>query len=229
MLQTLLHGLGFGLCHQLPARSFFGGGVQAPVCARDEGIYFGVLLGLGMLALLHRGKRPSEFANRLGMVVAIVLVGFMAWDGVTEYAGLRSTNNELRLITGLCAGYAIAMYVGPMLNGELLRRSDPVRVLEPGWRLGLYCLSIPVAYAVIFFGGPYLGVVYPTLVGLGIIGALVAVNLVVVALLPPWERSVERPPDLVVPGLVALALAAVEIAGAALLKLGLLALVSHLV
>lgn len=228
MLQNALHLLGFGLCHQLPARSFFGGGVQAPVCARDEGIYFGVLLGITLISMLHRGRRPREFPSPLGFVVAALFVGLMALDGVTEYAGLRATTNELRLITGLMTGYAIAMLVAPMLNGELWRRSDPTRVLEPSWKLGAYVATLPIAYLAVYYLAPFLGVVYPVLVGLAIIGALLAVNLVIVSLFPPFERRAQRRVDLLLPSAFALLLTAIEIVGSAVLKLMLLGLASRL-
>lgn len=228
MIANALHLLGFGLCHQLPQRSFFGGGVQAPVCARDTGIYFGVLIGIGLVAALHPGERPREFPNRLGMVVAALFVGLMALDGITEYSGLRPTTNEIRLITGLMTGYAIAMIVTPMLNGEVWRRSGRLRVLAPSWRLGIFVATLPVSYVAIFYAGPMLGVIYPVLIGLAIIGALMAVNLVIVTFVPVFERRAEKWQDLLLPLAVSFALSIFEIAGAAAIKLLLLGLASRL-
>ena len=68
MIQSFLHWLGFGLCHQLPERSFFGGGTQVPVCARDTGIYLGFMLSLiADLARAQGGPPPRvPGAGRLG-------------------------------------------------------------------------------------------------------------------------------------------------------------------
>ena len=44
MLAAFLHWLGLRPVPPAPERSFFGGGVQVPVCARDTGIYIGFVL-----------------------------------------------------------------------------------------------------------------------------------------------------------------------------------------
>ena len=138
MLQTALHWLGFGLCHQLPERSFFGGGVQAPVCARDTGIYVGFCVAIVLISLLHRPKRPRGFPSPLGWVAFGLMIGSMAIDGGTQLIGLRSSANDLRLITGLLSGFAIAMLLVPMLNDSVWRTSHNQRVLDPPWRLGVF-------------------------------------------------------------------------------------------
>ena len=120
---ALLHGMGYGLCHQMPQRSFFGGGIQVPVCARDTGIYVGVLLSVLLISVLHRGSRPRGMPSMAAWVAMTLMVGAMAFDGVTEYLGMRATTNELRLITGLLAGFAIGALVTPMVNDELWRTS----------------------------------------------------------------------------------------------------------
>jgi uncharacterized membrane protein len=86
VLEEIIGWLGFGLCHQLPERSFFGGGMQVPVCARDTGIYVGFIVSLVVIAVLSRGRRPSEMPPWPFMAVGIVFVGLMGLDGVTSYA-----------------------------------------------------------------------------------------------------------------------------------------------
>jgi uncharacterized membrane protein len=188
VLQAILHWEGYGLCHQLPERSFFGGGVQVPVCARDTGIYLGVLISVWLISVLHRGSRPRGLPTRAGWVAIALMVGTMALDGVTEYAGLRGTTNELRLITGLLAGFAIGALLTPMINDELWRRGSSERVLDTPWRLAWWLAAVPVSYALVYWAFPLLGVVYPVLVGVAIVATLTAVNLVIVCMLPPLER-----------------------------------------
>src|SRR5512139_1408295 len=105
MLAELLHWFGFGLCHQLPERSFFGGGMQVPVCARDEGLYFGFVIGALLVWLLHRPHRPRDLPGPAALGVAAALLGVMVVDGFTSYAGIRETTNVVRLATGTGAGY----------------------------------------------------------------------------------------------------------------------------
>jgi uncharacterized membrane protein len=218
MLQSLLQWMGYGLCHQLPERSFFGGGVQVSVCARDTGIYIGILLSLAMIAAVHRGSRPRGFPTRAGWVAIALMIGAMAIDGVTEYSGLRPTTNELRLITGLLAGYAIGALIAPMINDELWRGGSRERVLNTPWRLAIWIASVPVAYAAVYWALPLLGVGYPILVAVAIVAALVAVNLIMVCMLPVFERRADTWRQTIAPIAVAIVVAFVEIWLSALLR-----------
>ncbi|NTW28429.1 MAG: DUF2085 domain-containing protein [Coriobacteriia bacterium] len=211
MLQSFLCWLGYGLCHQLPERSFLGGGIQLPVCARDTGIYIGIVVSLAVIALLHRGSHPREFPNVAGWVAVAVMIGVMAVDGVTEYSGLRSTTNDLRLITGLAAGFALGAILAPILNDEVWCSSSAERVLAPGWRLAVWLGAVPVSFALIRWGAPVLGEVYPILTAVAIIGALCCVNLVILCVLPPFERRATSLRDLWPVLVVALALSFAEI------------------
>lgn len=79
-------------CHQRPERSFTVRGYQFPLCARCTGVALGQLAGL-----LPVGKRLRPKA-------AAALLAPLALDGVTQLAGLQTSNNRRRLVTGILAG-----------------------------------------------------------------------------------------------------------------------------
>lgn len=218
MLQRILIWMGFGLCHQIPERSFISGGIQAPVCARDTGIYVGFTIALAVIWLLHRGERPRRFPRAYVWVVMGLLVAFMGWDGVTSYAGLRVTSNALRLMTGLGVGFSTAVLIVAMLNDELWRESTFQPVLDPPWRLVVWFAAIPASYAVLYWLAPLLGAVYPVLVAVCILITLTTVSLVIVGMFPAFDRRLTPGPKLLLPLAVALALAIAEIALAAELR-----------
>ncbi|MDI6712455.1 MAG: DUF2085 domain-containing protein [Anaerosomatales bacterium] len=190
VLDPFLHWLGYGLCHQLPGRSFFAGGVQLPVCARDTGIYAGFAMSLLVIAMLEKSRRPTRLPAPWLMVLGGAGVVAMAVDGVTSYAGIRETTNAVRLATGLAAGWALPLVVVPMLNGQMWRRMDDAPLLSA--RRGLWWLAGLVAsYAVLYWVMPETGLVYPLSVAGAIIVTLTAVNLVFVTLAPPFERAAD--------------------------------------
>lgn len=220
MLQSLLHWLGYGLCHQLPERSFFGGGTQVPVCARDTGIYIGFVVSLVLISVLHRPNRPREFPGVAAMTAMILMITAMGIDGVSSYGGFRTTTNDLRLITGTLAGFAMAAIVVPMLNDVLWRRASQERVLSPTWRLVTWLAGVPVVFAAVKWLAPLLGVLYPVIVALAIVITLCAVNLVIVGLFPLFERRADRLTDAWLAISIALILSGIEIVGSALFRMG---------
>lgn len=217
MLEKVLGLFGFGLCHQLPERSFFAGGLQVPVCARDVGIYIGFIVSAAVIGSLGR-RRATELPTAPVMLAALVFFLTMVWDGVSSYGGFRTTTNDVRLITGLLSGFALPVVLMPMLNGSLWRGAGGERILSSARQLGIWLLAVPASFAIIRWGMPLLGVVYPVLVVAAILGTFMLVNLALVGMLPPFERRAERGRDLLVPALIALVLACVEIAGSGLLK-----------
>ena len=46
LFQRIIYGLGDLICHQKTSRSFIINGNQMPVCARDVGLYLGILIAL---------------------------------------------------------------------------------------------------------------------------------------------------------------------------------------
>jgi len=192
MLESLFTFIGYGLCHQLPERSYFAGGFQLPVCARDTGIYLGFVASLLVLWLLHRHQRPSALPRWPVLVLLGVFIGSMAFDGISSYAGLRETTNTLRLITGLLTGWALAAITVPMLNAQLWVAPGRDRLLGTWPRVAAWLLAIVGAYMVAAHVLPHTGVVYPVLVSLAIVVTFVSVNLVLVCLVPRFEGRAIR-------------------------------------
>lgn len=218
MYEAALQWFGFGLCHQLPERSFFGGGVQVPVCARDTGIYVGVIVSVLMVAALQ-SRRPSRLPSRGIAVLLGAFVLVMVLDGLSAYAGLRDTTNAIRLATGLLAGYAVGALLVPLINEQLWRTSSSERIFGTRRSLALWLASIPVAFLCVLWGGPLLGAAYPLAVAIAILAALCAVNLVIVTLFPVFERRADRLADAWLPLMIATALSLVEVAASAGIKL----------
>lgn len=220
VLDSLLQLTGYGLCHQLPERSLFGGGVQLPVCARDTGIYIGFIVSLLVISALHRPERPRMFPRPWVWGVIGLLIGVMALDGFTSYAGWRTTSNELRLLTGLAAGFGASALLAPILNDVLWSHPSPNRVLDPLWRAAVWLGALPAAHVVIWFGGPLLGPLYPWLVVVAVLATLTSVNLAIVGMFPAFDRRAVTLRDLASPVAVGLVLAVFEIALAGVFRYG---------
>jgi uncharacterized membrane protein len=219
MLESLFAMLGYGLCHQLPERSLFAGGFQLPVCARDTGLYVGFALALVVLVILARGRRPTELPAWPVLLMIGLFVGAMAADGVTSYAGLRTTTNDIRLITGLITGWGLATLAVPMVNAQLWTRSGPERVPHGRREVGAWLGMLAVSFGVARWVLPLLGVGYPLLLSGAIIVTFLTVNLVFVGLMPAFERRARRLRDAWPQILIAVGLSAIELAAASLLRM----------
>lgn len=219
MLDRILSAIGYGLCHQLPERSFFAGGHQLPVCARDTGIYAGFAFGVLVLAIISGRRRPTELPGWPVLLLVGLFIGAMAVDGVTSYAGLRPTTNSIRLATGLMTGWALSALTMPMLNSQLWVRSDPERLLGKRRDVAWWLLGLVVCFVLLRWVMPLTGVVYPLGVSVSIIVTLTCVNLVFVGLMPAFERKADRLARAWPQMLIALALSAAEMGAASWLKM----------
>jgi len=141
-----------------------------------------------------------------------VLLLLLALDGVSSYSALRTTTNALRLFTGLGVGFSAAVLIYPMLQDVMWRRAENRRVLEPLWRFAVWVAMIPVAFALVWWGGPAIGIAYPVGVALCIVFTLSSINLVMIGMLPSFDRRAERVADLLAPAAIAVAVAFGEIA-----------------
>jgi uncharacterized membrane protein len=97
-------------CHQMPSRCFFVGRFQVGICERDLALYGGMGLAGMVYGVLRQRVRP------LPVRVWIVLVAPLVLDGLTQLLGLRTSNWELRTLSGLLAAGGSVWLVYPHLH-----------------------------------------------------------------------------------------------------------------
>jgi len=90
-------------CHTIKERSFFINGNQMPFCARDVAIFFGMALGLG-IALFKTIELKLWW-----LIGGLIPIGV---DGTLQLFTSYESNNALRLITGLLAGFVTTFALG---------------------------------------------------------------------------------------------------------------------
>jgi len=109
------------VCHQMPERTLQIGGRLLCVCARDTGIYLGLLFGLFLIPMRRRdASGPPNLYITLAMILPMIA------DGTTQAVGLRNSTNQLRLITGLLFGTATSPFLIYLLPTLPLSRKLPI-------------------------------------------------------------------------------------------------------
>jgi uncharacterized membrane protein len=113
-LAAAIYWLGDANCHQIAERSFFLNGNQMPFCARDVSIFAGLVIGSALA--LFAIPRPNLW---------LVMAGFVpiALDGGAQIMLDYQSSNLLRAITGLLAGFCIAMLLH-LFATKTFRKSD---------------------------------------------------------------------------------------------------------
>jgi len=117
----LFNFVGSLICHQLRDRTLWVGGYYLPVCARDTGAYLGLFLGY--LLLPFRRKEANGPPN---LWMTLIMIMPMIVDAGTQLIGLRTSTNELRLITGLLFGTALAPMLVYLLSLAPSSRKVPI-------------------------------------------------------------------------------------------------------
>ncbi|GHT79532.1 hypothetical protein FACS1894104_4360 [Actinomycetota bacterium] len=223
-LQAILYFFGHGFCHQLPERSFEVGGLYFSVCARDTGIYLGLVFTVIVVCIYyHRYKiKPSGLPPIWAIIVCFVLVLPMAFDGATSYLGLRETTNLLRYITGYLCGAGI----GVLASSAILSfRRDAIytfKVAEKPVQLAAILTATAAAGAAFYLLYPYLGVVSPFIVLIAHLLIMTVVTLLVMnsVLRVGISGEINNNSRLVKLVLIAIMLALAEIALMALIAHG---------
>ncbi len=93
------------ICHGIPSRCLEVWAVPMPICARCTAIYAGLFMGLVAFSVV-----PSAREKVLRRILYVMITP-LAVDGVTQAMRLRESTNDLRLATGLAAGFAFGMWV----------------------------------------------------------------------------------------------------------------------
>jgi uncharacterized membrane protein len=123
-----LRALLYGVSAQRPSHSVFIGGEQLPLEARMGGIFLGFLCAVVTLAVLGRLRASQPPGGALaglcgGLIALTALDGLNATLADRALPHLYAPNTLLRLMTGLAAGYGLALLALPVVAGTVWK--DP--------------------------------------------------------------------------------------------------------
>jgi uncharacterized membrane protein len=222
-----LRWLDSGICAQLPTHSFYPGGIQLPLCARNTGIYLGFMVTLMTLYTVGRG-RVQQLPR--GPIIALLVCGGLAMvvDGFNSFfldlglPHLYQPHNLLRLGTGLAAGVALATLTLPVINRLLWCEYNEERSI-PSW-MALFLLIPGLILSFFAVASQNALLLYPLalLSTAGLLTVLSSVNLLVVLAIGQREQTFGRYRELLPFFGLALILAIGELLVLAQLKFSLL-------
>lgn len=96
------------ICHQYPSRCFYLFGSNMGLCARCFSVYSAIFVFCILSVFFDvRAFLKSKSIIALSLCIPLLL------DGITQYYGLRESNNFLRLFTGFSAGIGISIVFIP--------------------------------------------------------------------------------------------------------------------
>ncbi|MBE7471927.1 MAG: DUF2085 domain-containing protein [Anaerolineales bacterium] len=207
--------IGYAVCHQIPARSFHLAGQPLPLCARCTGIYLGALLGIVGMILLRR-YHSVEFPPPALLVTLLTFTGLMGIDGVNSYLSffpklphLYEPQNWLRLTTGSLHGLTMSALVFPIMNGGFWHasRAKMEPVIKNFRELLLFLGGIMGIILIVLWEQPFLLYPLALLSTLGVLLMLSIVGSMFVLILTRQEGAARTWSDLILPGVMGLAIA----------------------
>jgi uncharacterized membrane protein len=199
-------------------------GMQLPLCARNTGIYGGFLVSTLYLLALGRA-RAAKLPPWPILITLLAFVAIMGVDGINSMLvdmflpHLYTPRNELRTLTGIGMGVAMAVLMFLILNIAL--RSNPnteQRVIGTWPELG-GALLVNLLVLAAMYGNVEL-MFWPIAISawLGITGVLYAINVLLAALFMGYEGKVARVAQLAKPATIALLFTLVELGGLAAMR-----------
>jgi uncharacterized membrane protein len=220
------YAIGYGICHQFPARTFHLGGMPLPLCARCTGIYLGALMGI--VGMILAGRQWSvELPPTRVLLVLVGFIGLMGIDGVNSYLGffpnapqLYEPQNWLRLTTGTLHGLAISTIVFPIVNVTLWQagRVKYESVIKGFKELLPFLAGAVAIILIVLWEHPLLLYPLAILSTLGVILMLGMLNTAFILVLTRREGYARTWKDVVLPMTMGLAAAFLLIGGMDLLR-----------
>jgi uncharacterized membrane protein len=219
--------VGYSICHQIPERSFFLGGVRLPLCARCTGTYTGIAIAFVAVALLGRW-RAGEMLSRGMLILMAAFIGLMAVDGLNSYLSLfermptlYTPQNWLRATTGSLNGIALSLIVFPVFNFTLWKHPQPVRPLRNAWEL-LPMLAVAAGAIWVLQSEPS-WLLYPMalLSAGGVLWMLTLVNTMILLIVFRRDSQAETWRDTMLPLLGGLVAALLELTAIGMLRFAL--------
>lgn len=220
-----LNALGYSVCHQMDARSFYVDGIKFPLCARCTGMYLGALIGLAY----HLGwGRKGAFPPLPLMYVLAFFVAAFGIDGINSFTHLLpfgqhlyTTTNLTRLISGAGMGVVISAVVGAAFNQTVWTDALDEPALDSLKKLA----SILVVVAVLLFGilGEYTPALYFSAVTSAVAVFLIISVLytVIAVLLLKRDGKISSGGELALPVLIGMSMAMIQIILATLVRFAL--------
>ena len=218
------HVVGYGICHQLPERSFFLNGHQLPLCARCTGTFLGAIVGLVTMLLLRR-SRASRLPSVSVLLVLVFFIGFWAFDGLNSYMpffpgapNLYEPQNWLRLTTGMLNGLALIIIVFPIFSYTLWRDTTRDRVIKNVWEL---LAILPVMAILIWIIQAEIShLLYPLAIlsSLGVLMMLTLINSMIATVVLGLEGQARTWTQALVPLAIGAALAILQVTAMVLLR-----------
>jgi uncharacterized membrane protein len=190
-LQLILYFFGHGFCHQYPERSFEVSGLYFSVCARDTGIYLGLVFTVAVIYIfyLRNQTKPGALSPAWVLVVCVILILPMALDGTTSYLGLRESSNLLRYITGYLCGTSIGILASSVVLGFRSDVNHSIRVLNEPADFAIALTATALVGAAFYLLYPLMGIIAPFVVVLAQLAIIAGVNLLIIGKSRKWQTN----------------------------------------
>ena len=211
------------VCHQDPAHSFLVYGRQMPLCARCTGMYLGALLSLAFH--FQRGKLGSLPPRKILIPLGLLFLAF-ALDGLNSLAAslglgwnLYETTNLTRLITGTGAGLVVGAVLAPIFNQTAWASWVKASALPNGKKLAVLLAAAAVIILVVYAGPQALRYPAAILSVLGVLAVLCLAYTTLALIILNRENIANSLRDLLLPLLVGMLMAFLQISFFAFLRI----------